>query len=107
MRFPPLKPGRCLLWIALAPDPAAATRYAALRAVLKTCRLHPLDAMAWAEVVIVEEEALRARLDEVRALLGAGDSLHLVTANGDRLSVESLRGGRGDGPPVRPPWATQ
>ena len=105
MRFPPIKPGRCLLWIALAPDPDAAARYAALRAMLKTCRLHPLDATAWAEVVIVEEEALRTRLDEVRALLGAGDFLHLVTASGDRLSVESLRGG--DGPPARPPWAVQ
>ena len=106
MRFPPIKPGRCLLWIALAPDPDAAVRYAALRAVLKTCRLHPLDATAWAEVVIVEEEALRARLDEVRALLGAGDSLHLATASGDRLSVESLRGGD-KGSPARPPWAAQ
>ena len=106
MRYPPIKPGRCLLWIALAPDSGATTRYATLRAVLKTCRLHPLDATAWAEVVIVEEEALRARLDDVRALLGAGDVLHLVTAVGERLSVESLRG-EGDDLPARPPWAEQ
>ncbi len=106
MRFPPIKPGRCLLWIALAPGPDAAARYVALRAVLKACRLHPLDATAWAEVVIVEEEVLRARLGDVRALLDAGDVLHLVTASGDRLSVESLRGG-GDKLPARPPWAAQ
>lgn len=105
MRFPSIKPGRCLLWITLAPDPNTAARYTALRTVLKTCRLHPLDATAWAEVVIVEEEALRARLDDVRALLGTGDVLHLVTASGNRLSVESLRGG--DEPPARPPWAAQ
>ncbi len=105
MRFPPIKPGRCLLWIALTPDAGAGARYAALRAVLKTCRLHPLDATACAEVVIVEEASLRARLGDVQALLGAGDTLHLVTVSGERLSVEALHG-PGRDMPARPPWAT-
>lgn len=106
MRFPPLKADRCLLWITLAPDDSAPARYAALRAVLKACRLHPLDVTPCAALVIVEEEALRAHLDEVRAVLGAGDALHLITVAGDRLSVEALRGADAE-PLPRPPWLSE
>ncbi len=93
MRFPPMKADRGLLWIALHPDETVAARYAALRAVLKECRLHPVDTTAAAEIVIVEEAALRERLEAVRAALGVGDILHLVTtAPGERLVVEVIGG---------------
>ncbi len=104
MRFPPLKAGRCLLCITLAPDDDAPLRYAALRAVLKACRLHPLDVTPAAALVIVEEDALRAHLDEVRAALGADDTLHLITATEDRINVETLRGVNAR-PLARPFWA--
>jgi hypothetical protein len=90
MRFPPIKPGRGLLWITLRPDETVAKRYTALRAVLKQCRLHPVDTTSAAEIVIVEEVAFRARLDEVLAALGEGDILHLVTTAGERLVVEVI-----------------
>ncbi len=102
MRFPPLKAGRCLLCITLAPDDDAPLRYAALRAVLKACRLHPLDVTPAAALVIVEEDALHAHLDEVRAALGAGDTLHLIAAAGDRLTVEVVRSA--DAQPLPRPW---
>jgi hypothetical protein len=93
MRFPPMKADRGLLWITLHPDETVAARYAALRAVLKECRLHPVDMTAAAEIVIVEEAAFRAHLDAVRAALGADDMLHLVTtAAGERLVVEVIGG---------------
>ena len=90
MTFPPIKPDRCVLWITLHADGAAPERFAALEAVLKTCRLHPLDMTASAELVIVDEAALRAQLDAVRAALGPGDRLHLISAQGDRLNVEVI-----------------
>lgn len=90
MRLPPIKPDRCLLWITLRADGTVQARYAALRAVLKTCRLHPLDTTAAAELVIVEEAALRVRLAEVRATLAEGDTLHLITHSGGRLVVEVI-----------------
>ncbi len=102
MRFPPLKADRCLLCITLAPDDDAPVRYAALRAVLKACRLHPLGVTPGAVLAIVEEEALRAHLDEVRAALGTGDMLHLITAAGDRLTVEVVRSA--DAQPLSHPW---
>ncbi len=93
MQFPPMKADRCLLWITLHPDERVAARYAALRAVLKECRLHPVDTTAAAEIVIVEEAALRERLDAVRSALGAEDVLHLVTTlSGGRLVVEVIGG---------------
>jgi hypothetical protein len=93
MRFPPMKSDRGLLLITLQPDDTVAARYAALRAVLKECRLHPVDTTGAAEIVIVEEAALRERLDAVRAALGPGDMLHLVTAtSGERLVVEVIGG---------------
>lgn len=111
LTFPPIKADRCLLWIALRADEGAPARFAALEAVLKTCRLHPLDLTACAEVVIVDEAAVRAQLEGLRAALGPGDRLHLVSAQGDRLSVEviaapgetlSAQGPRNTGP--RPLW---
>ncbi|NLE53214.1 MAG: hypothetical protein GX613_17595 [Chloroflexi bacterium] len=111
MTFPPIKPDRCVLWITLHADGAAPERFAALEAVLKTCRLHPLDMTASAELVIVEEAAVRAQLDALRGALGPGDRLHLISAQADRLSVEviaapgetlSAQWPRTDGP--RPPW---
>lgn len=93
MRFPPMKSDRGLLWITLYPDETVAARYAALRAVLKECHLHPVDTTAAAEIVIVEEAAFQERLDAVRAALGPGDVLHLVTAvTGERLVVEVIGG---------------
>jgi len=106
MRFPPLKADRCLLLITLAPDSAAPTRHAALRAVLKACHLHPLDTTPCAELVIVEEKALRAHLDSLRAALGAGDVLHVIVAAGDRLNVETVRGPAPQ-PLTRPPWLAE
>ncbi len=90
MRFPPIKAGRALLWITLYPDETVSTRYAALRAVLKLCRLHPVDTTPTAEIVIVEEEAFRAHLDDVRAALGPEDRLHLVSTAGGRLVVDVI-----------------
>ncbi len=111
LTFPPIKADRCLLWIALHPDDGVRERFAALEAALKTCRLHPLDMTASAEIVIVDKAAIRAQLDAVRAALGPGDRLHLVSAQGDRLSVEVIAAPgeplaadwpRGEG--SRPPW---
>jgi hypothetical protein len=111
MRFPPIKPGRCVLWMALRADETVQARYEALRAVLKQCHLHPLDSTPAAEAVIVEEAAFRAHLDEARAALGAGDLLHLISAAGDRLSVEVIGGADAASetptqraPERRPPW---
>lgn len=111
MIFPAIKPDRALLVIALRADETVAERYAALRAVLKVCRLHPLDTTPASEIVIVEEAAFRARLAEVRATLGADDLLHLVTLRpGGRLGVEAITAPDvddplGPRPPARrPPW---
>lgn len=90
LTFPPIKADRCLLWIALHPDDGARERFAALEAVLKTCRLHPLDSAASFEVVVVDEAAIRAQLGAVRSALAPGDRLHLVSAQGDRLSIEVI-----------------
>ena len=90
MTFPPIKADRCLLWISLRPDATVRDRYAALRAVLKDCRLHPLDTTASAELVIVEEAAFDAHRAEVLAVLGAGDVLHKIGKTGDRLVVNVI-----------------
>ena len=87
MTFPPIKADRCLLWISLRPDETVRERYTALRAVLKDCRLHPLDTTASAELVIVEEAAFDAHRAEVLTALGAGDVLHKISTVGDRLVV--------------------
>lgn len=100
MRFPPIKPDRALLWITLAPDASAAERSAALRTVLKQCRLHPLDTTPSAELVIVEEAAFRAHQDAICATLGPADRLHLIARAGDRLAVEVFTAP--PEPPVRP-----
>lgn len=90
MTFAPIKADRCLLWISLRPDETVHARYTALRAVLKQCRLHPLDTTADAELVIVEEAALREHLAEVQAALGEGDMLHKITKAGERLYVNVI-----------------
>ncbi len=90
MRYPPIKTDRALLWVMLHPDERAGERYAALHAVLKACRLHPLDTTASAELVIVEEVAFRAHIEKVRLVLGEQDVLHLVTLQGGRLTVETI-----------------
>lgn len=111
LTFPPIKADRCLLWITLVPDETARERYAALRAVLKMCRLHPLDTTAASEIVIVEAAAFNARADEVRAALGPGDMLHQVTKVGDRLYVQVIAPADVMADPIpnrpparRPPW---
>ncbi len=111
IRFPPIKADRCLLWIALNPDGGVRERFAALEAILKTCRLHPLTMTPAAEVVIVEEAALRRQIEAVRAALGSGDRLLLIGAQGERLHVEQIAPPDEDAPPVypipveqRPPW---
>lgn len=105
MTFPPLKPDRALLWITLVPDDSVRARYEALRAILKQCRLHVQDTTASAQLVIVEEAALRAHEDAIRAALGPGDMLHLITASGDRLRVSVIAppGVMADRQPRRPP----
>ena len=93
MHFPPLKADRAMLTITLHPDEQAATRYAALVAVLKTCRLHPLDTTSCSEIVIVERDALHAKIDAVRDTLGPQDILHLTTAQADgRLRIQAITG---------------
>lgn len=99
------------MWITLHPDDAARERYAALRAVLKNCRLHPVDTTGSSELVIVEEAALREHLGALRAALGAGDMLHLIACGGARLSVEVIAPPDVDAdslperpPERRPPW---
>jgi hypothetical protein len=87
MTFPPIRPNRCLLWITLHPDETVRARYEALRAVLNACRLHPLDTTPVSQVVIVEEAAIRPRMEDIRALLGPNDMLHMVTTVGERLRV--------------------
>ncbi|GAB4574857.1 MAG: hypothetical protein Kow0077_23490 [Anaerolineae bacterium] len=111
MIFPPLKPDRCLVWISLVPDETVVTRYAALREVLRACRLHPLDTTPGGEVVIVDQAAFDAQVDAVRAVLGPGDLLHRISARGDRLAVDVVAGAEAEGdrlperPAVRrPPW---
>jgi hypothetical protein len=111
MTFPPIKADRCLLWISLRPDETVRKRYAALRAVLKACRLHPLDTTASAELVIVEEAAFDARRAEVLAALGEGDQLHKIGKADDRLVVhviappDVLADDLPNRPPSRrPPW---
>ncbi len=101
MNFPPIKADRCLLWVTLAPGDDVRSRYETLRAVLRQCRLHPLDMTASSELVIVEEAAFRQHLDEVRAVLHAGDMLHLISRIGERLTVEVIAGGDAV---LRPPW---
>ena len=104
MRYPPIKADRALLWITLHPDADVSERYAALYALLKTCRLHPLDTTASAELVIVEEAAFRARLEDVRRALGEQDVLHLITQQGARLAVETVEAADHPAPiPQRPP----
>lgn len=90
MRFPPIKSDRALLWITLHADEAVSERYAALRDVLKTCRLHPLDTTAASELVIVDAAALHEQIAAVRAVLGANDMLHLVARSGDQLQVDVI-----------------
>ncbi len=111
MNFPPIKSDRCLLWITLRPDETVRARYEVLRAVLKQCRLHPLDTTAVSEIVIVEEAAFRARLDDVRATLDDGDMLHMVSRTGDRLQVTAIVPPEVSSDPLparpperRPPW---
>ena len=110
MRYPPLKADRALLWITLHPDEHVGERYAALRALLKTCRIHPLDTTASAELVIVEEAAFRAHVEEIRRTLGEQDMLHLVTQRDGRLVVETVEAGERPAPvpqrprSQRPPW---
>lgn len=105
MTFPPLKADRCLLWISLQEDDTVQTRYAALRAVLKHCRLHPLDTTAGAELVIVEAAAFDAHITQIRAALGEGDMIHKISARGDRLAVTvtAQPGVMADRLPNRPP----
>jgi len=109
--FPPIKADRCLLWIALNPDGGVRERFAALEAILKTCRLHPLTMTPAAEAVIVDEAALRHQIEAVRAVLGPGDRLFLIGAQGERLRVEQIAPPGEDvlpGQPLpveqRPPW---
>ncbi len=91
MTFPPIKPDRCLLWISLHEDEGVKARYAALREVLRGCRLHPLDTTAGGELVIVDAAAFEARLAEVQAALGAGDMLHRISSTGSgRLTVDVI-----------------
>ena len=111
MTFAPIKADRCLLWISLREDATVTERYAALREVLKGCRLHPLDTTAGAELVIVEEAAFDAQIAAVRAALGEGDMLHKISASGDRLTVsvtaapDVLADRLPNRPPERrPPW---
>ncbi|MBN1967569.1 MAG: hypothetical protein JW910_23135 [Anaerolineae bacterium] len=111
MSFPPLKPGRALLWITLAPDATVRDRYLALRAVLKQCRLHPQDTTASAQLVIVEEAAFREQQAAAQAALGPADRLHLVTAAGERLRVTVIAPPGAPSDPTarrpaahRPPW---
>lgn len=111
MRFPPIKNDRALLWITLVADDTAAERATALRAVLKQCRLHPLDTTGSAELVIVDPALVREQIAAVCAALGDGDMLHLITRMGDRLSVEVIARPAVDEDelparpaPRRPPW---
>ncbi len=111
MHFPPIRPDRCLLWITLRQDETVRERYAVLRAVLRECRLHPLDTTAGAELVIVEEAALEARLEAVRAALGAGDMIHRIASRDGRLLVSVIASPEVDADPLptrpperRPPW---
>ena len=111
MTFPPIKADRCLLWISLRPDETVQERYATLRAVLKNCRLHPMDTTASAELVIVEEAAFDAHRAEVLAALGENDVLHKIGKRGDRLVVdviappEIMADDLARRPPSRrPPW---
>ncbi len=110
MRYPPIKADRALLWITLHPDEHVGERYAVLRALLKQCRLHPLDTTATAELVIVEETTFRAHIEEVRRALGERDMLHLVTKQGERLVVETVEADENPAPipqrpsAQRPPW---
>ncbi len=101
MTYPPIRPDRCLLWITLRPDATAKARYQALQAVLKQCRLHPMDTTACSQVVVVEEAALQAHLDAARATLGEGDMLHRVRIAPPEVMADSLV----RRPPERlPPW---
>ncbi len=111
MRFPPIKSDRALLWITLVADETVAERAAALRVALKQCRLHPLDTTGAAELVIVDPMRVREQIADVRAALGDGDMLHLITRLGERLSVEVIARPSVDDdtmptrPPARrPPW---
>ncbi len=111
MTYPPIRPDRCLLWITLRPDATAKARYQALQAVLKQCRLHPMDTTACSQVVVVEEAALQAHLDAARATLGEGDMLHRVRIMQGRLQVtviappEVMADSLVRRPPERlPPW---
>ncbi len=111
MRFPPIKSDRALLWITLVADDTVMARAAALRATLKSCRLHPLDTTGSAELVIVDPVLIREHRAAVRATLGDGDMLHLIVRVGERLTVEVIAQPTvnddliPDRPTVRrPPW---
>lgn len=105
MTFAPIKADRCLLWISLHEDEGMQARYAALREVLRGCRLHPLDTTAGGELVIVEAAAFEAQLPAVRAALGAGDMLHRISSSNGRLLVDVIAPPdvQADRLPQRPP----
>ena len=89
LTFPPIKADRCVLWITLHADEDARERFAALEAVLKTATPAPArhDRQRGA---CDRDAAALPRLDAVRAALGPGDRLHLISAQGDRLNVEVI-----------------
>jgi hypothetical protein len=111
VRFPPIKADRALLWITLRADETLDERYAALRNVLKACRMHPMDTTAASEMVIVDAALFREQEAAVRAVLGDGDMLHLVAPLGGRLQVEVIAPPAVDADVLpnrpaerRPPW---
>ncbi len=111
MRFPPIKSDRALLWITLVADDTVMERAAALRAALKPCRLHPLDTTGSAELAVVDPVLIREHSAAVRATLGDGDMLHLITRVGERLTVEVIAQPSVDDDRIpnrpalrRPPW---
>lgn len=90
MGFAPIRADRCILILTLHADDAAAARYAALRDVLKQCRLHPLDTTPVSQLVIVEAAAFTAQLDAVRALLGPQDMIHMISIVKERLMTRLI-----------------
>lgn len=113
VRFPPIKADRALMWITLRADDSVSERYAALRGVLKACRLHPLDTTSASELVIVDPQAVREHSAALRDTLGAGDMLHLLARQGERWQVEVIAPPDVDADVLpnrpaerRPPWLT-